>query len=242
MVSFNCLYYKSVISKHTNCVSLLYTFKVPMAIHPTAQNQVFKLTSCSHMYMLLKLAIAICTLNFNVNMCISDITISSLCIVSTYNDVPLQPELKFSTTVTGWCMTSPLIFFNSLLKPFLSGNPTQWKYIPFQLCAAVHNVVTYNISIQGYAWRGRSTGFQRDTELVCMTNPLIFFNSLLKSFLSEGIFHFNCVQLYIMWWHNIRVIPCQINQEFRVTWLTSQILTKLGVLVVPMGLTTHANF
>jgi len=29
------------------------------------------------------------------------------------------------------------------------------------------------------------------------------------------------------------VIPCQINQEFRVT---SQILTKLGVFVVPMGL------
>ena len=36
-----------------------------------------------------------------------------------------------------------------------------------------------------------------------------------------------------------RVIPCQINKEFRVT---SRILTKLGVFVVPMVLITHANF
>ena len=38
---------------------------------------------------------------------------------------------------------------------------------------------------------------------------------------------------------HIGVIPCQINQEFRVT---SQILTKLGVFVVPVALITHANF
>ena len=36
-----------------------------------------------------------------------------------------------------------------------------------------------------------------------------------------------------------RVIPCQINKEFRVT---SRILTKLGVFVVPVVLITHANF
>ena len=35
------------------------------------------------------------------------------------------------------------------------------------------------------------------------------------------------------------VIPCQINQEFSVT---SWILTKLGVFVVPVELITHANF
>ena len=35
------------------------------------------------------------------------------------------------------------------------------------------------------------------------------------------------------------VIPCQINKEFRVT---SRILTKFGVFVVPMVLITHANF
>jgi len=35
------------------------------------------------------------------------------------------------------------------------------------------------------------------------------------------------------------VIPCQINQEFRIT---SWILTKLSVFVVPMGLITHTNF
>ena len=32
---------------------------------------------------------------------------------------------------------------------------------------------------------------------------------------------------------------CQINKEFRVT---SRILTKLGVFVVPVVLITHANF
>jgi len=37
----------------------------------------------------------------------------------------------------------------------------------------------------------------------------------------------------------IRVIPYQINQEFRVT---SQILMKLGIFVVSMGLITHKNF
>ena len=36
-----------------------------------------------------------------------------------------------------------------------------------------------------------------------------------------------------------RVIPYQINKEFRVT---SRILTKLGVFVVPVVLITHANF
>ena len=36
-----------------------------------------------------------------------------------------------------------------------------------------------------------------------------------------------------------RVIPCQINKEFGVT---SRILTKLGVFVVPVVLITHANF
>jgi len=36
-----------------------------------------------------------------------------------------------------------------------------------------------------------------------------------------------------------RVIPCQINKEF---WVTTRILTKLGVFVVPMVLTTNANF
>ena len=35
------------------------------------------------------------------------------------------------------------------------------------------------------------------------------------------------------------VIPCQINKEFRVT---SWILTKLGMFVVPVVLITHANF
>ena len=35
------------------------------------------------------------------------------------------------------------------------------------------------------------------------------------------------------------VIPCQINKEFRVT---SRILMKLVVFVVPMVLITHANF
>ena len=35
------------------------------------------------------------------------------------------------------------------------------------------------------------------------------------------------------------VILCQINKEF---WITSQILPKLGVFVVPMVLTTHTNF
>jgi len=39
--------------------------------------------------------------------------------------------------------------------------------------------------------------------------------------------------------YGLWVIPCQINQEFRVT---SRILTKLGVFVVPMGLITHTNF
>ena len=38
---------------------------------------------------------------------------------------------------------------------------------------------------------------------------------------------------------NLRVIPCQINKEFRVT---SRILTKLGMFVVPAVLITHANF
>ena len=38
---------------------------------------------------------------------------------------------------------------------------------------------------------------------------------------------------------SVWVIPCQINKEFRVT---SRILTKLGVFVVPMVLITHANF
>jgi len=37
----------------------------------------------------------------------------------------------------------------------------------------------------------------------------------------------------------IGVIPCQINKEF---WVTSRILTKLGVFVVHMVLTTHTNF
>ena len=37
----------------------------------------------------------------------------------------------------------------------------------------------------------------------------------------------------------IRVLPCHIYKEF---WVTSRILTKLGVFVVPMVLTTHANF
>ena len=37
----------------------------------------------------------------------------------------------------------------------------------------------------------------------------------------------------------ICVIPCQINKEFRIT---SRILTKLGVFVVPVVLITHANF
>ena len=41
--------------------------------------------------------------------------------------------------------------------------------------------------------------------------------------------------LRIVYW----VIPCQINKEFRVT---SRILTKLGVFVVPVVLITHANF
>ena len=39
--------------------------------------------------------------------------------------------------------------------------------------------------------------------------------------------------------HILWVIPCQINKEF---WVTSRILTKLGVFVVPMVLTTHSNF
>ena len=39
---------------------------------------------------------------------------------------------------------------------------------------------------------------------------------------------------YLIW-----VIPCQINKEF---WVTSRILTKLGVFVVPMVLTTRTNF
>ena len=34
----------------------------------------------------------------------------------------------------------------------------------------------------------------------------------------------------------IWVIPCQINKEF---WVTSLIVMKVGVLVVPMVLTTH---
>ena len=38
---------------------------------------------------------------------------------------------------------------------------------------------------------------------------------------------------------SIRVIPCQINKEFRVT---SRILTKLGMFIVPVVLITHANF
>ena len=45
----------------------------------------------------------------------------------------------------------------------------------------------------------------------------------------------NLIILLFMLW----VIPCQINKEFKVT---SQILTKLGVFVVPMVLITHANF
>ena len=44
-------------------------------------------------------------------------------------------------------------------------------------------------------------------------------------------------------WHQIRfykgVIPCQIIKEF---WVTSRILMKLIVFVVPMVLTTHTNF
>ena len=44
---------------------------------------------------------------------------------------------------------------------------------------------------------------------------------------------------YVTTLNCLRVIPCQINQEFRVT---SQILTKLGVFVVPVVLITHANF
>ena len=39
--------------------------------------------------------------------------------------------------------------------------------------------------------------------------------------------------------HSIWVIPCQINKEFRVT---SRILMKLGVFVVPVVLITRANF
>ena len=39
--------------------------------------------------------------------------------------------------------------------------------------------------------------------------------------------------------NSFRVIPCQINKEF---WVTSRILTKLIVFVVPMVLTTHTNF
>ena len=42
------------------------------------------------------------------------------------------------------------------------------------------------------------------------------------------------IRLHYMW-----VIPCQINKEFRVT---SRILTKLGVFVVPVVLITYANF
>ena len=42
------------------------------------------------------------------------------------------------------------------------------------------------------------------------------------------------VIFFLLW-----VIRCQINKEF---WVTSQILTKLGVFVVPMVLTTHTNF
>ena len=38
---------------------------------------------------------------------------------------------------------------------------------------------------------------------------------------------------------DIWVIPCQINKEFRVT---SQILMKLGVFVVPVVFITHAIF
>ena len=34
-------------------------------------------------------------------------------------------------------------------------------------------------------------------------------------------------------------ILCQINKEF---WVTSWILMKLGVFVIPMVLTTHTNF
>ena len=37
----------------------------------------------------------------------------------------------------------------------------------------------------------------------------------------------------------VRVIPCQIDQKFRVT---TRILMKLGIFVVPMGLITHTNF
>ena len=46
-------------------------------------------------------------------------------------------------------------------------------------------------------------------------------------------------KVYIPALTGIGVIPCQINKEFRVT---SQILTKLGVFVVPVVLITHANF
>ena len=43
----------------------------------------------------------------------------------------------------------------------------------------------------------------------------------------------------ICYWSCFWVIPCQINKEF---WVTYRILTKLGVFVVPMVLTTHTNF
>ena len=41
------------------------------------------------------------------------------------------------------------------------------------------------------------------------------------------------------WAECLWVIPCQINKEFRVT---SRILTKFVVFVVPVVLITHANF
>ena len=37
----------------------------------------------------------------------------------------------------------------------------------------------------------------------------------------------------------IWVIPCQVNQKFRIT---SRILMKLGIFVIPMGLITCTNF
>ena len=52
--------------------------------------------------------------------------------------------------------------------------------------------------------------------------------------LRKTICHSIIVQENVQW-----VIPCQINQEFRVTF---RILTKLGVFVVPVVLITHANF
>ena len=53
----------------------------------------------------------------------------------------------------------------------------------------------------------------------------------------HGLNFSNCILgrfRYQLW-----VIPCQINKEFRVT---SRILTKFGVFVVPVVLITHANF